>query len=133
MNLNQVTLPSTDVRRSIEFYVRLGLIQIVEDLPHYARFECPDGDATLSVEKVDRPPGSPGPVVYFECENLDTAVARMRERGLQFDAEPRDQPWLWREAYLKDPDGNVICLFEAGENRKNPPWRLGSGSRPADS
>jgi catechol 2,3-dioxygenase-like lactoylglutathione lyase family enzyme len=129
MNLNQVTLPSADVRRSVEFYVRMGLIQIVEDLPHYARFECPDGDATLSVEKVDRLPGSPGAVVYFECENFDSAVARIRERGVQFDSEPRNQPWLWREAYLKDPDGNVICLFEAGENRKNPPWRLGSESR----
>jgi len=25
---------------------------------------------------------------------------------------------LWREAYLKDPDGNIICLFSAGQNRK---------------
>jgi hypothetical protein len=27
------------------------LTLIVEELPHYARFECPDGDATLSVER----------------------------------------------------------------------------------
>ena len=37
---------------------------------------------------------------------------------------PTDQPWLWREAYLNDPDGNPLCLYHAGENRLNPPWRL---------
>jgi catechol 2,3-dioxygenase-like lactoylglutathione lyase family enzyme len=33
MNLNQVTVPSTDVRRSIDFYQRLGLVLIVEGSP----------------------------------------------------------------------------------------------------
>ena len=124
MNLNQVTVPGTDVRRSIDFYQRLGLVLIVEDLPSYARFECPEGDATFSVHQTNQPPGSPGIVVYFECEDLDATVARLKEGGLRFESDSQDQPWLWREAFLKDPDGNVICLFRAGENRKNPPWRL---------
>jgi hypothetical protein len=33
-------------------------------------------------------------------------------------------PWLWREARLRDPDGHRVCLYRAGQNRKNPPWRL---------
>ena len=41
---------------------------------------------------------------------------------------PVDQPWQWREARLRDPDGNRLCLFHAGENRLNPPWRLGNAS-----
>ena len=43
MNLNQVTVSSSDVAASILFYRRLGLILIVEDLPKYARFCCPAG------------------------------------------------------------------------------------------
>ena len=124
MNLNQVTAPSTDVRRSIDFCRSLGLVLIVENPPSYARFECPEGDATFSVHQANQPPGSPGVVIYFECEDLDSTVARLKEGGLRFESESQDQPWLWREAFLKDPDGNVICLFRAGENRKNPPWRL---------
>jgi len=124
MNLNQVTVPSTDVARSIDFYCRFGLILIVEDLPHYARFECPDGDATFSVEKKDRRGGATGIVVYFECADVAATVAALRQRGIRIDAEPKDQPWLWREAHLKDPDGNALCLFTAGNNRKNPPWRI---------
>jgi predicted enzyme related to lactoylglutathione lyase len=67
---------------------------------------------------------SPGVVVYFECEELDALVEKLKSAGIPFDAGPRDQPWLWREAYLQDPDGNVICLYHAGANRRNPPWRM---------
>lgn len=126
MKLNQVTVPSTDVVKSIEFYKRLGLIQIVDSPPKYARFVCPDGDATFSVHHADELTGGPGPVVYFECNNLDETVAELKQRGIAFHSDPIDQSWLWREAYLRDPDGNVICLFSAGENRLNPPWRMRS-------
>lgn len=40
-------------------------------------------------------------VVYFEC-----------------------QAWGWREARMLDPSGNELCLFSAGEFRKDPPWRV---------
>jgi len=124
MNLNQVTAPSTDVARSIEFYRRLGLRLIVDALPRYARFECPDGDSTFSVERVEQAPSGRGIVVYFECEGLEQAVADLKKKGVRFESEPNEQPWLWREARLNDPDGNSLCLFQAGKNRKNPPWRV---------
>ena len=124
MNLNQVTVPSSDVARSVEFYRRLGLILIVEDLPRYARFECPEGESTFSVEKRAGPIAGNGPVVYFECQDLDETVSRLKAQGVEFDSDPQDQPWLWREGMLKDPDGNQICLFSAGINRKSPPWRI---------
>jgi len=126
MMLNQVTVPSTDVKRSVEFYKRLGLVQIVEDLPKYARFVCPDGDATFSVHHVDEVAVGQKPVIYFECANLDDTVEDLERKGVAFDLGPLDQPWLWREAHLRDPDGNPICLYFAGENRLNPPWRLKS-------
>lgn len=129
MRLNQVTLPSADVARGAAFYRKLGLRQIVESLPKYARFECPGG-ATLSLHVSDRPPGPTGAVVYFECEDLDARVAALKQQGLEFDSDPVDTSWLWREAYLHDPDGNVICLYWAGDNRLRPPWRL--AEQPAD-
>ena len=62
--------------------------------------------------------------MFFECEDLDARVAELRREGIVFDHEPTDQTWLWREARLRDPDGNQLCLYYAGENRLNPPWRL---------
>jgi catechol 2,3-dioxygenase-like lactoylglutathione lyase family enzyme len=124
VDLNQVTAPCTDLDASVAFYRQLGLRLIVHDPPDYARFECPVGDATFSVHRVPHILHDSGIVVYFELEHLDDAVRQLAAAGLRFESGPQDQPWLWREAYLRDPAGNRICLFHAGENRKHPPWRL---------
>jgi catechol 2,3-dioxygenase-like lactoylglutathione lyase family enzyme len=124
MNLNQVTLPSIDVERAARFYRELGFVQIVDSAPRYARFECPDGGATFSLHRVDAMPAGSGAVVYFECADLDRQCEALVKRGVRLESAPADQPWLWREAYLRDPDGNLLCLYHAGENRRFPPWRL---------
>jgi len=124
MNLNQVTVPSVDVERSISFYEKLGLRLIVKALPHYARFECIEGDATFSIHQVEKLPNEEGVYVYFETEKLEEEVKRLVTDGIHFDQLPVDQSWLWSEARLKDPDGNKIILYFAGDNRKNPPWRI---------
>ncbi len=126
MNLNQVTVPSLNVETSISFYQKLGLRLIVKTLPHYARFECPDGEATFSIHQVQKLPEGEGVYVYFETENLNQEVERLIKQGIQFELLPTDQRWLWREARLKDPDGNQIVLYFAGDNRQNPPWRIDS-------
>ena len=124
MNLNQITIPSKDLSISVPFYQQLGLKIIVEARPRYVRFECPDGDSTLSIHHVEELPTGHGITIYFETEKLDEEVQRLENEGVEFELQPTDQPWLWREARLKDPDGNQLILFYAGENRKDPPWRV---------
>ena len=124
MNLNQVTLPTTDLERSIKFYEKLGLKLIVKALPHYARFECPEGDSTFSLHRVDEISNGEGAWVYFETEDLDGKVESLLAAGILLEELPVDKPWLWKEARLKDPDGNTIIIYFGGNNRKDPPWRL---------
>jgi len=124
MNLNQITAPSLDLTKSIPFYEKLGLKLIVKSLPHYARFECPDGASTFSIHQVESLPTGDGIYVYFECESLDEQVQKLIAEGIEFDELPNDKRWLWREARLKDLDGNQLILFYGGDNRLNPPWRL---------
>ena len=122
MNLNQVTLPVHNMPEAVEFYLRMGFEQIV-DTPHYARFYCADGEASFSLAlSPNQAPNSA--VIYFEHEQLDALVERLKSRGFVFDQEPQDKSYLWREAELKDPSGNRIKLYWAGENRLNPPWRV---------
>ena len=124
MNLNQITVPSLNLNKSIPFYEKIGLRLIVKALPHYARFECPEGDATFSIHLVDRLPVGDGIHVYFEMEDVDAFVKDLRIKGVEFDELPNDKNWLWREARIKDLDGNLLILYKAGINRKNPPWRI---------
>ncbi|HEY0414023.1 MAG TPA: bifunctional hydroxymethylpyrimidine kinase/phosphomethylpyrimidine kinase [Allosphingosinicella sp.] len=119
LRLNQVTLPAHDFDTSFRFYEALGLTAIVSSPPRYARFEC-EGGATLSIE-LGGEAGSGG--VYFECTDLDAVVAGLRGRGIEV-ADPAERSWLWREAWLADPAGNRLCLYQADINRRFPPWRL---------
>lgn len=124
MNLNQVTSYTDKPNETVEFYQKLGLKLIVDLLPRYARLLYPDGDSTLSVHVSEEMLNRSNIVLYFECEDLNTKVAELKNVDLKFEQEPQDESWLWRESYLKDPNGNRICLYYAGENRKNPPWKL---------
>ena len=124
MRLNQITIPSLNVERSVKFYKKLGLHLIVESLPRYVRFELPHGEATLSVHLVDQLPTGDRITIYFEDDNLDSLVVSLQEKGFTFSLLPTDQRWLWREAHVNDPDGNKIILYYGGDNRKNPPWRV---------
>ena len=124
MNLNQITVPSLDLTKAIPFYEKLGLKLIVNSTMDYARFECPDGESTFSLHRVDALPIGEGIYVYFECENLDKYVDELVQKGFEFEELPNGKNWLWREARLKDLDNNQLILFYGGANRKNPPWRI---------
>ena len=123
--LNQVTVTGTDYERSVAFYVGLGLKQIVANPPDYARFETAGG-ATLSVQIDPEETVSATTAIYLECDDLDDQVDRLAREGVPFEHGPRNQPWMWREARLRDPDGNIIFLYKAGEARRFPPWRIES-------
>lgn len=125
MNLNQVTIPSLNLSVAVTFYQKLGLRLIVDALPRYARFELPEGEATFSIHLVEELPKGQGTVVYFETADVEAKVKELTALGIDFDLPPTDQSWLWKEARLKDPDGNELIIFYAGKNRKNPPWRVG--------
>ncbi len=126
MRLNQITAPASDLEASIAFYELLGLRLIVKS-PDYARFELPKGEATFSLHAVEGDiPREHAPHIYFEFSDagLDSEVERLKAAGVSFERELVLQSWLWREAWLRDPAGNAICLYNAGENRRFPPWRV---------
>lgn len=122
MNLNQVTIPVQNMPLAVSFYQTLGFNQIV-DTVHYARFECPVGQATFSLS-LEPTEGKNTAVIYFEHQALDIWVDELIAKGITFEQLPTDQSYLWREAILFDPSGNKIKLYWAGENRLNPPWRV---------
>lgn len=121
--LNQFMLPAQDYAASVAFYKLMGLTQIVDSPANgYARFEAVNG-VTLSIH-VGETATAGGATTYLESGALDAWVAYLARRGVRFDHMPRDEEWGWREARLTDPAGNRLCLYQAGEYRRYPPWRL---------
>lgn len=127
MKLNQITVGCLDYEKSVAFYKAIGLIQIVDAPPLYARFETETGE-TFSIHHVDAI-GDPSTVIYFETDHLDETVAALKSKDIGFESGPRDENWGWREARLFDPAGNPLCLFHAGENRRYPAWRIASNEK----
>lgn len=122
MRLNQITIPVSNIGRSKAFYMRLGF-RLLVDSEHYTRFLAPDGDTTFSLHLADDKV-SPGAVIYLECDRVNHEVERLQQRGFEFETQPEDKGWLWREAVLRDPDGHMIKIYHAGKNRIDPPWRV---------
>lgn len=130
MRLNQVTVATTDMPASIAFYKTLGLKLIVLS-SEYARFETGAGESTFSLHfTLGEIPRENAPAIYFECDDLDAEVARLKASGVTFASDPEDKRWKWREAWLRDPAGNAVCLYHAGEVRRFPPWRLPDDAGP---
>lgn len=122
--LNQVTVTGTNYDRSVDFYRRLGMKQIVDSPENgYARFETAGG-VTFSVQIDPEEKIIATSAIYLECDDLDERVEQLARSGIAFEHGPRNQPWMWREARLRDPDGNIIFFYKAGEHRRFPPWRL---------
>jgi len=123
LRLNQVTVTGKDYAKMVDFYRKLGLTQIVDSPENqYAQFEA--GGATFSIQCDPEAEIGETVAVYFECDDLDDRVERLARQGMPFEHGPRNQPWMWRESRLRDPSGNTIFLYRAGEARRFPPWRL---------
>ena len=121
-SLNHVTVGCRDYVPSVNFYKALGLELIVDSPSNgYARFEAPNG-VTFSVHHSDNIASST--IVYFESKRLDAWVTELASQGFAFEQLPQDESWGWREARLLDPAGNIVCLYNAGENRRFPDWRI---------
>lgn len=130
MRLNQVTAATHDLAASIAFYQLLGLRLIVRS-EHYARFELPKGEATFSLHVVEGPiPRENAPQLYFEVADVVFETRRLKHAGIAIEREPVQQDWLWHEAWLRDPAGNSICIYHAGDARRFPPWRIDADPGP---
>jgi hydroxymethylpyrimidine/phosphomethylpyrimidine kinase len=122
LRLNQVTVTGKDYAKMVAFYRKLGLKQIVDSPENqYARFEA--GGVTFSIQCDAEVEIGETVAVYFECDDLDERVEQLARSGIPFEHGPRNQPWMWREARLRDPSGNTIFFYRAGEARRFPPWR----------
>ena len=48
--------------------------------------------------------------IWLYTDDVDVAVAELREAGVTIVAEPADQPWGERVASVADPDGYVVHI-----------------------
>ncbi len=100
-----VSLPVSDVVRSIEFYQQFGFEVQVQN-PNFALLRL--GEGTIGLLKMDlsKWPRGPRAAIHIELgtDHLDALYEQFESQGIHFHEPPRDRPWE-RAMATYDPDG----------------------------
>ena len=111
-----------DVSASVRFYRDLlGFEEMYRfppsDEPGYVTLRLDDGKVGLSSAAFPGIHGKPQrPVtgrpfeLCLEVADVDAFMATLRDAGVRLLAEPADQVWGERVAYVEDPDGNPVHI-----------------------
>jgi lactoylglutathione lyase len=106
-------LQVADVRRSLGFYRDLLGFELTysfpaEGEPQFVSLAIDGGKLGLgsAAEAVQ----STSTSLWLYADDVDAAVAELKQAGVRVVAEPADQPWGQRVASVADPDGYVVHI-----------------------
>src|SRR5215218_7815875 len=112
-------LPAQDTDRAQRFYEAVfgWKFRNAPDAPMDYRMTEQDVQPTGAIYPSQS--GERGPIVYFATDDIEAAVARIRESGGQAD-EKQPIPRMGWFARAQDPEGNPISLFQPDESVRAP-------------
>jgi lactoylglutathione lyase len=117
MRFSQVRLLVDDMGAAFRFYRdALGMtVSFGDESSSYASFDTGTGSVALFARSgqeavLELRAAGDSTLTVLEVDDVDAAVERLREHVVR---EPVDQPeWGGRVAYLRDPSGNLLELFQ---------------------
>jgi len=56
-------------------------------------------------------PSRDGTTVAFEVDDIDAEIARLKDKGVNFDMDKTETPVCWM-AQFRDPDGNKLLVHQ---------------------
>ena len=107
--INNITFAVSNLKETVSFYENtLGLKKTAE-WNNYVMFDV--GGMELAFEpggKKGRKEGMPD--VFMLVDDVDEVYNKLKEKGVKFATEPKDQQWGGRTAAFLDPDENMFVL-----------------------
>ncbi len=125
----------SDMERSKRFYQDLLNQKVKYDFGENVTFE---GDFAIHLDTHFQSLINQKPIrqeghnfeLYFEYDDVESAVKRLQDAGVEFVHEMREQPWRQRVVRFYDPDRHII---EIGESLEYLCFRLSKeGTSPDD-
>lgn len=122
VEMTHIWLLVEEMPRALRFYRDTLGIDVLHDLgefvelqasPHFqlslfTRTAMQQGEPAIAIGPV----GGQHATLAFECEALDTYCEHLRAHGVVFVSDETNHPeWGLRTAFLRDPDGNLLCLY----------------------
>ena len=124
MELTHIWLLVEDMPRALGFYRDTLGLTVAADLGGFVELNANEHfllSLFLRGAMRESEPGIPlSPVagqhaaLVFEVKGLGAYCADLREKGVEFASAKADHPeWGLRTAFLRDPDDNLLCLYES--------------------
>jgi catechol 2,3-dioxygenase-like lactoylglutathione lyase family enzyme len=118
-------VPVSDIEAAIDFYERRLALRLERrrEIPSLREAELGGGAGTLLLYESVGAGKSRHTVAAFRVDDIDLAVASLRERGVVFEEydlpEVRTEGGIAtlgdvRAAWCKDPDGNILAIESDG-------------------
>lgn len=104
----------TDMERAVDFYRDVLGLPVRFSNPFWTEFEIEGLPLGLQYIGAGQVPTGTGATIDFEVVDIEEMIARMKLHGTEFVAIVLDQPF-GKLAKFKDPDGNLLGLFEQME------------------
>jgi predicted enzyme related to lactoylglutathione lyase len=105
-SLEIIMLPVKDRQKAKEFYLKLGFEITVEATdPHgeaWIQMGLPGGNTTISLASFQ--------ALICESDDIEDAIKQLETKGIEV-GKIDNTPW-GRFAWLKDLDGNSLCLHQ---------------------
>ncbi|MBD1382709.1 VOC family protein [Metabacillus arenae] len=100
-----------DITKAKHFYEEiLGLDQLMDQefIATYGSHEKMETQISFLSEGGS---GTPVPDLSIEVDDLDNALARIKEAGIPVEYGPATEPWGVRRFYVRDPFGKLVNIL----------------------
>lgn len=132
MKLGYIRLLVRDFDACVAFYRDVIGFPVAMHIEHAKFAEFDTGETALEIydrgqmaEIVGRAnaPAADGAIdralLTLQVDSIDETYESLKSKGVQFDVPPTDRPdWGARTAHFRDPDGNLIELFQHVTNEE---------------
>ncbi len=131
MELTHIWLLVEEMPRALGFYRDTLGLTVAADLGGFVELNANEHFLLSLFERGAMQESEPGipisPVagqhaaLVFEVKGLDAYCADLRAKGVEIASGETDHPeWGLRTAFLRDPDGNLLCLYESLAEETSP-------------
>jgi catechol 2,3-dioxygenase-like lactoylglutathione lyase family enzyme len=114
--LKFVGIPTADQERALAFWTEKIGLRVVTDQPmgegkRWIELAIPGAETGVVLFTPDGHEDRIGTFFNgsFACDDVRYAYTKLKERGVEFEEEPQEQPW-GTFAIFKDPEGNSFVL-----------------------
>ncbi len=105
-------IEAPDPEKADAFYNRILGLEVVMDHGWIRTYGLNSNRAVQVSVASEGGSGSPVPDLSIEVDNLDAALARVKEANIAIEYGPVREPWGVRRFYIRDPFGKLINVLQ---------------------